>query len=253
MIILIIEQDRKIAADIEDCLTSAGENSYIAYTLLEAHNLLHRYDINLILADINLFEFPAEEYKKYFCEHAYPVLLCPYNTKNPRNTENTFSGWQNFNRDFSSHGIADPDYEPLLMYLETFFNRFRNTPEFYLTAGNTVLNFKRHEAYKDGNQIFLSSRIWKLLNLFRKNPDISISMEQITECLWGTDTYNRSSCIYVYINTLRKLIEPNPHKPVVILRDGKGSYRFSPGYINAYPHRQNADVQELCCGQEVLQ
>ncbi|MDR1748620.1 MAG: winged helix-turn-helix domain-containing protein [Spirochaetaceae bacterium] len=253
MIILIIEQDAETAAVLERCLIRIGENPCIAHSLLEAHNLLHRYDINLILADITLFEFTAEEYKNYFCENAYPVLFCPYRTGKHRSMENIVSRWQDFNRNVFTRELSAAGCESLMIYLEACFSRLNNTPGICLAAGNIILNFEHRKAYKNGNQIFLPSRIWELLNLFRKNSGISLSIEQITEYLWGKDTPDRSACIYVYINILRKLIEPDPRKPVIILRDRKRCYRFSPGDINTYPHRQNADVQELYCGQEVLQ
>jgi DNA-binding winged helix-turn-helix (wHTH) protein len=235
------------------CLIRIGENPYIARSLLEAHNLLQRYDINLILADIALFECTAEEYKTYVCENAYPVLFCPYGTGKNGNTENTYSRWQELNKNVSSQGLSVANCEAIMRYLEGFFDRLNNTQGLFLAAGNIMLNFEHREAYKNGNRIFLTSRLWELLELFRKNSGISLSIEQITESLWGKDTHDRSACIYVYINTLRKLIEPNPRNPVIILRDGKGCYRFTPGYINTDPHKQNSGAQAPFCDQSVLQ
>jgi DNA-binding response OmpR family regulator len=245
MRVLIIEQDMETAADLERCLTGVGENPLIAESLLEAHNLLQRYDINLILADAALFEATAEEYKIYFCETAYPVLFCPYGTGINRSMENTFSRWQDLNRNILTQGLLSADCETLMLYLETCLNKLNNTKGFFLAAGNTTLNFERREAYKNGNRIFLTSRIWELLELFGKNPGIPLSIEYITETLWGEETHDRSACIYVYINTLRKLIEPDPRSPVIILRDGKGCYRFTPGYINTDQRTQSLDAQAL--------
>ena len=44
--------------------------------------------------------------------------------------------------------------------------------------------------------------------------------------LWGRNSVSEVSCLRVYVNQLRKKIEPNPSKPTYILREPWVGYRF---------------------------
>ncbi|WP_429745740.1 response regulator transcription factor [Bacillus salipaludis] len=71
-------------------------------------------------------------------------------------------------------------------------------------------------ATKNGIQINLTSKEWKILCLFFENQKKVFTKEQIYRSVWGDDYYGDENIINVHISRLREKIEDTPSKPAYI-------------------------------------
>lgn len=92
--------------------------------------------------------------------------------------------------------------------------------------GDIYLNFKKHEAYKNGSVIQLSAMEFKLLKYFAQHVGEAISRDQLLDDVWGYDQFPTTRTVDNYILLLRKKIENDPSNPKYIITLHKAGYKF---------------------------
>ncbi len=97
-----------------------------------------------------------------------------------------------------------------------------------VAAGGFVLDLKSHRAFRDGRELGLSAREFRLLKLFLENPGRVFTKQQIYSAAWD-DGYFDENTLMVYISHLRDKIEPDPGAPRRIVTVWGIGYRFDPG------------------------
>ncbi|MED1467607.1 response regulator transcription factor [Bacillus salipaludis] len=78
------------------------------------------------------------------------------------------------------------------------------------------LDTENLSATKNGIQINLTSKEWKILCLFFENQKKVFTKEQIYRSVWGDNYYGDENIINVHMSRLREKIENTPSKPVYI-------------------------------------
>jgi two-component system KDP operon response regulator KdpE len=85
------------------------------------------------------------------------------------------------------------------------------------SAGGQVLLFERLEINAaarqvliDGRSVRLTPKEFDLLNYFASNPNTAIPHGKLLQTIWGPDYGNEVEYLHVFINQIRKKIEPNP-------------------------------------------
>jgi two-component system phosphate regulon response regulator PhoB len=79
---------------------------------------------------------------------------------------------------------------------------------------------------RDGIDIRLSPKEYKLLELFMQNPRRVWSREQLIEQVWGVDYIGDSKTVDVHIRWLREKIEDDPSNPAKLVTVRGFGYRF---------------------------
>jgi DNA-binding response OmpR family regulator len=78
------------------------------------------------------------------------------------------------------------------------------------------LDRDNHRVLKKGIEINLTSKEWKILQLFFENQKKVFTKEQIYRSVWGDDYYGDENIINVHMSRLREKIEDFPSKPSYI-------------------------------------
>lgn len=94
-----------------------------------------------------------------------------------------------------------------------------------LTAGPFTYDTNTLRFYKNGNEIFLSSKENAIMKLFMDNVNRIFSKDMIYNLIWGEAIIDENA-IMVYINRLRQKIEDDPSKPQYIQTLRGLGYRF---------------------------
>ncbi len=81
--------------------------------------------------------------------------------------------------------------------------------------------------FKDNNEILLSNKEAKMMQLFLKNPNKVFTKEMIYEQIWGDTIVVDDNTIMVYISRLREKIEENAKSPKHIKTVRGVGYRFT--------------------------
>jgi len=79
---------------------------------------------------------------------------------------------------------------------------------------------------RDGLEVNLSPKEYRLLELFMLNPRRVWSRDQLLEQLWGIDYFGDSKTVDVHIRWLREKLEDSPSAPVHLVTVRGFGYRF---------------------------
>lgn len=95
-----------------------------------------------------------------------------------------------------------------------------------LVLGDTEVDFETHEVRRKDRVVHLTAKEFKLLRCLASRPGEVISHRRILQAVWGPDYGDEIEYLRVFINQLRKKVEPDPANPVYILTDPSAGYRL---------------------------
>jgi two-component system KDP operon response regulator KdpE len=98
-------------------------------------------------------------------------------------------------------------------------------PEVVSFDGIEVNLGSRHVSSR-GQDIRLTPKEFEVLQYLIANPNVAIPHAKILQAVWGPDYGNEVEYLHVFINQLRKKIEPDPSKPKFILTEPWLGYRL---------------------------
>ena len=95
-----------------------------------------------------------------------------------------------------------------------------------LTLGRTVINFGARRVTIDGTEVRLTPKELDLLLYLASNPDVPIPHARLLQAVWGPDYGEEVEYLRVFVNQLRKKIEPQPSHPEYLLTEPWVGYRL---------------------------
>ncbi len=101
------------------------------------------------------------------------------------------------------------------------------TPD-VLNLGPTEINFVARRVTVNDTEVRLTPKEFDLLRYLASNPDEVIPHAKLLQAVWGPDYGEEVEYLRVFINQLRKKIEPDPSHPAYLLTEPWVGYRFSP-------------------------
>ena len=116
----------------------------------------------------------------------------------------------------------------LLARAEAMLRRTQEvTPDVH-TFGDCTLDVPARKLMRDGQEVKLSPKEFRLLEMFLNRPGRALSRDEILNTVWGYDTFVGTRTIDRFVTTLRNKIEPDPHSPVYIHTIREVGYKFEP-------------------------
>lgn len=88
------------------------------------------------------------------------------------------------------------------------------------------INFAARRVIVDGNEVRLTRKEFDLLQLLASTPNTPVPHRKLLQTVWGPDYGNEVVYLRVFINQVRKKIEPEPSKPRYILTEPCVGYQF---------------------------
>lgn len=98
-----------------------------------------------------------------------------------------------------------------------------------IRIGNICLNSQTHRVYVDEQEIFLKNKEYELLLFLMLHVDIVFSRETLYEKVWGMEAMGDNATVAVHINRLREKIEDDPANPKYIQTVWGAGYRMTAG------------------------
>jgi DNA-binding response OmpR family regulator len=102
----------------------------------------------------------------------------------------------------------------------------RETPESY-RFGSVEIDFKRHEATRDGETMDLSPREFELLSFFIQYRGEVVTRERLLDAVWGYNIIPFTRTVDMHVAKLRKKIEEDPSDPKHIVTVHRLGYKFT--------------------------
>lgn len=118
------------------------------------------------------------------------------------------------------------DIQELLARIRSVKRRGASFQPRLLVLGDVEVDFETHEVKRQDGILRLTAKEFNLLHCLASHPNAVLSHRRILQAVWGPDYGNEVEYLRVFINQLRRKIEPDPAKPVYILTEPSAGYRL---------------------------
>lgn len=124
--------------------------------------------------------------------------------------------------------VAKPfGIEELVACIHAVDRRVNSVRSSNLILGEVKVDFETHEVERKDGAVHLTAKEFKLLHFLALHAGEVVSHRRILQAVWGPDYGDEVEYLRVFINQLRKKIEPDPANPAYILTDPSAGYRLS--------------------------
>ena len=77
------------------------------------------------------------------------------------------------------------------------------------------INLESHEVRRDETTVHLTAKEFKLLHCLVEHGGAVVSHRRLLQAVWGPDYGNEIEYLRVFVNQVRKKIEPDPQEPTL--------------------------------------
>ena len=95
-----------------------------------------------------------------------------------------------------------------------------------LNFGSCHLDRTAHKLFRQGQEVTLTTKEYRLLEFFLSCPGRALTRDQILDAVWGNDLVVNDRSVDRCITTLRSKIEADPARPTLIQTIRDIGYRF---------------------------
>lgn len=199
--ILIVEDERKVLAFIEQGLTEVGYRVQTADSAQVARELFKTNNYDLTILDVMLPEISGLDYAKELRANGHSGLILMLTALST--TKDKILGLDSGADDYLTKPF---EFEELLARVRALIRR-RAGDKSQLKNGELVLDLITRHVTREGMKIELTTKEFSLLEFFMRHLNKVVDRNAIARQVWETDFDPDSNVIDVYINHLRKKID----------------------------------------------
>jgi two-component system response regulator RegX3 len=221
--VLIIEDDPDLAELIRMYLEKEGISAVICSTAESALELLEEERFNLLTLDLNLPKMDGFEFLQTFRkENETPVIIVSARQSDEDIIMGLGIGADEFvTKPFSPRVLAARVRAILRR------SRMNGDAKHHLSFETYTIDIDGFILWREGERVPLSIKEFEVLSFLLEHAGTPFTPDVLYEKVWG-NTYGDVTTIAVYIQRLRKKLEPDPRNPRYLQTiHGKG-YRFNP-------------------------
>jgi DNA-binding response OmpR family regulator len=219
--ILLLEDDVVLSKEIKSYLTKLNFNCDLVYDGNFVCKQLRLKNYDLIILDINVPGINGievcEEIRK--SNNFIPILMLTAFGE----IEDKINA---FNKGADDYLVKPFHFEELIIRIKSLLRR----KEFPITASNIMkvsdleIDLDNLTVFRNGKEIILSPKEFKLLTILAKSNGRVLSKNQISDELWDYHIETSQNTIEVYINFLRKKIDKDHPVKLIHTKIGYGYY-----------------------------
>jgi len=230
--VLIVDDEPQIRRVMRTTLTSQGYAVLEAKTGEEALEKLRSDHPGLILLDVNLPGISGLDVCREIRQSSdVPIIMLTV-----RNTER--DKVQALDAGADDYVVKPFGAQELLARIRAALRRSapeEATPAF--VSDDLKIDFTKRTVTLHGNPVRLTPKEFELLRQLVANQGKALSHRRLLQAVWGPDYGEETEYLRVFINQLRKKIEPDPRQPRYIHTEPWIGYRFEPRPEKIHPAR----------------
>ena len=92
--------------------------------------------------------------------------------------------------------------------------------------GNVEVNLPTRHVLVGENDVRFTPKEFDLLHYLVSHPNVTIPRGKLLQAVWGPDYGNEIEYLHVFVNQIRKKIEPDPANPRYLMTEPRTGYRF---------------------------
>jgi two-component system KDP operon response regulator KdpE len=221
--ILVVDDEPQIRRVMRTTLTSNGYTVLEARSGEEALELLHKERPELVLLDVNMPGMGGLETCRAIREHSdVAIIVVTVRDAEKDKVRALDAGADDY--------VSKPfGMEELLARIRAALRRTASgEPVPAFVANDLEIDFERRRVIVEGRPVKLTPKEFELLRHLVANQGKPLEHRRLLQAIWGPDYGNETEYLRVFINQLRKKIEPDPANPKYIHTDPWIGYRFEP-------------------------
>ena len=209
MKILLVEDNNLIAEGLKFSLEKERYSVIVKLNSKEAKEEIEKTKFNLIILDIMLPDGNGMELCKYIKENLdIPVIFLTAKDKE----EDVIKG---FNLGADDYIVKPFRIGELIARIKNALRKYKQE-EGIIKIENIVFNLDKMSAFKNNNEIVLTSLEWRILNTLLNSIGNIVTREKLLDACDIRGNYINDNSLTVYIKRLRKKIEDDINKPKII-------------------------------------
>jgi two-component system copper resistance phosphate regulon response regulator CusR len=211
MLILLIEDDPKVAGFIKKGLSEHGDHVDLAYDGLSGKNMVFEQEYDLVILDVVLPHINGLDLCRQIRQDRkdLPILILTV----LGSTEDKVAGLEAGADDY----LVKPfHFDELLARVHALGRRRTNRlPGYLYKVADLEVDVYRRTVTRAGQSIILTSTEFSLLELLIANKNKVLSRTFISESVWGINFDRGTNVVTVYINYLRAKIDKGFEPPLI--------------------------------------
>lgn len=221
--ILIVDDEAQIRRVLRTTVSSHGYSVSEARSGEEALEAIRREKPDLILLDVNLPGISGLDTCREIRQSSdVPIIMLTV-----RNSER--DKVQALDAGADDYVVKPFGSEELLARIRAALRRAapsETLPPF--ASGDLKIDFERRVVSVKGEPVRLTPKEFELLRHLVANQGKALPHRRLLQAVWGPDFGEETEYLRVFINQLRKKIEPQPRHPRYIHTEPWVGYRFEP-------------------------
>ena len=213
MNILIVDDDREIAAAIAVYLQNEGYTPLLCYDGKQALEALERHEIHLVIMDVMMPVLDGLtatlEIRR---ERGTPIIMLSAKSEDTDKILGLNMGADDYiTKPFNPLELIARVKSQLRRY--TMLGSISPGSDGIYTVGGLSLDDNHKTVTVDGEDVRLTPLEYKILLLLIRSPGRVFSIDEIYARVWGEDSLGGGSTVTVHIRRIREKIEINPREP----------------------------------------
>lgn len=222
MKILIIEDNLRVSSLMKRGLESQGYEIYISEDAEDALVIVERIDFDLIITDIMLPQMNGIELSKMI-KQKHPdlpiIMLTALGTIDEK--------IEGFDAGADDYMVKPFEIRELYARIKAILLRkpiahSKKEESNILEYQDLTINKNTNRVFRNGIEIDLTPKEFKLLSFLMSNTERILTREEIAENVWGNHFDTGTNYIDVYIAYLRKKIDKNFDEKLIHTKPGVG-------------------------------
>lgn len=228
MRILVVDDEPQIARVLRTALAGNGHDVSVAQNGIEALDLFHRVQPELVITDLAMPGIDGIELTRAVRQHsAIPVIVLSVRSQDVQKVAALDEGADDY--------ITKPfSIQELLARVRVQMRRVATAKaDGPIELGDFRIDVERHQAIVKGQDVHFTPKEFDLLLYFARNADRVLTHKTLLRAVWGAAGLDQPEYLRVLIAQLRRKIEPGSESRYILSEPWVG-YRFNPsGDANA--------------------
>jgi two-component system, OmpR family, KDP operon response regulator KdpE len=222
--ILVVDDEPQIRRVLRASLSAQGYEIYEARTGEEALNSVREQRFDLILLDMNMPGLGGlETCRQIRATSEVAIIMLTVRDSEPDKVAALDAGAD----DYVTKPFGMPELSARIRAALRRLPVAADSGAESVHLGAIEVNLATRRVISKAGEVRLTPKEFELLRYLLSNPNVPIPHGRLLQAVWGPDYGDQVEYLRVFINQLRKKIEPDPSHPHYILTEPWVGYRFA--------------------------
>jgi two-component system KDP operon response regulator KdpE len=221
--VLVVDDEPQIRRVLRSTLAARGYEVQDAHSGEDALEAIRQSRFDLVLLDVNMPGMGGlEACREIRAGSSVAIIMLTVSDSEEDKVGALDAGAD----DYVTKPFGMPE---LLARIRAALRRLPAYPERdqLVVVGELQINFMQRRVIAKDREIRLTPKEFDLLQYLITNPNIPIPHAKLLQAVWGPDYGDQLQYLRVFVNQLRKKIEPDPSHPRYIITEPWVGYTFA--------------------------